>query len=293
MRCRRFGEVKVFMGQLAWMALAFGLAGGFAQAAMVDTVHFPSADGSTMLTGYVFAPTGPGPHPAVVMLHGRAGPYSSLKRGQYNAEALSLRHRMWGRFWAERGYLAIHVDSFGPRGYGDGFPQHSYGSRPLAVSEQSVRPLDAYGALAYLRTRTDVAGDRIGVQGWSNGGMTVLALLGPRSPGLHNLTMASGFRAAIAQYPGCRTQAAEPDYVPYAPLLIAVAENDVEVSPTVCRTFAQTLRERGAAPEFVWYDGAHHAFDDPGKTRQSHEPNRLAMRDVMRRAEMFFAKHLR
>ena len=276
----------------AWVVLAFCLAGGCAQAATADTVHFPSADGRTMLTGYVFLPKDPGPHPAVVMLHGRAGPYSSLKRGQHNAGALSLRHRMWGRFWAERGYLAIHVDSFGPRGYGDGFPRHSYGNRPLEVSEQSVRPLDAYGALAYLRARTDVAGDRIGVQGWSNGAMTVLALLGPRPPGLQNPTTASGFRAAIAQYPGCRAQAVEPDYVPYAPLLIAVAENDDEVSPTICRTFAQTLRERGTALEFVWYDGAHHAFDDPGKTRQSHEPNRLAMQDVMRRAEMFFAQHL-
>ena len=72
------------MRLLALMVLTFSLAAGYAQAAMVDTVHFPSADGKTILTGYVFAPTGPGPHPAVVMLHGRAGPYSSSKRGQHN-----------------------------------------------------------------------------------------------------------------------------------------------------------------------------------------------------------------
>lgn len=263
-----------------------------ALAATPDTVTFMSADGRTKLTGYVFSPAEPGRHPAVVMLHGRAGSYSSLKRGQHNAGALTMRHMMWGNFWAARGYVAIHVDSFGPRGFGDGFAKHSYTSRPLEVSEQSVRPLDAYGALAYLRSRSDVAADRIGVQGWSNGGMTVLATLGPRPPGLQNPTPVSGFRAAIAQYPSCRAPAAEPDYTPYAPLLIMVAENDDEVSPTVCRDFAEKIHGRGAAVEFVWYDGAHHSYDDPGKTKQSHEPNRLALQDTLQRAAAFFAQHL-
>lgn len=266
---------------------------GAAVAGTPDTVTFMSADGKTKLTGYVFVPAAAGPHPAVVMLHGRAGSYSTLKRGQHDADALTMRHRMWGDFWAARGYLAIHVDSFGPRGFAGGFAKHSYDSRPPAVSEQSVRPLDAYGALAYLRSRNDVVADRIGVQGWSNGGMTVLATLGPRPPGLPNPTPVSGFRAAIAQYPSCRAPAAEPDYAPYAPLLLMVAENDDEVSPAVCRTFAEKIRGRGAAVEFVWYDGAHHSYDDPGKTKQSHEPNRIALHDTLQRAAAFFAQHLK
>lgn len=274
-------------------ALWFTVLSGGTVAAVPETVHFMSADGETRLTGYLFLPSTPGPHPAVVMLHGRAGPYSSLKRGQHTADALTMRHKMWGNFWAERGYVAIHVDSFGPRGYGDGFGRHSYSSRPLEVSEQAVRPLDAYGALAYLRGRSDVVPERIGVQGWSNGGMTVLAALGPQPPGLPNPTPVSGFRAAIAQYPSCRVQAAHADYLPYAPLLIAVAEDDNEVSPTVCRSFAELLRARGGDVEFIWYDGAHHSYDDPGRTKQSHAPNRLALQDTLLRAEAFFAKHLR
>lgn len=269
------------------------LSAGAGLAATPESVKFPSADGQTMLTGYVFLPQGQGPHPAVVMLHGRAGPYSSLKRGQHNADALSLRHKMWGRFWAERGFLAIHVDSFGPRGYGDGFGKHSYKDRPPEVSEQLVRPRDAYGALSYLRSRKDVAADRIGVQGWSNGGMTVLAALGPQAPGLDNPGTATGFRAAIAQYPSCRVQSVERGYKPYAPVLMLVAENDDEVSPAICRSFAESQRERGAPVEMVWYEGAHHNYDDPGKTRQSHEPNRIATMDTLKRAEAFFTHHLK
>lgn len=262
-------------------------------AAVPETVEFMSADGVTRLTGYAFLPTSSGPHPGVVMLHGRSGPYSSLKRGRHDAEALSLRHRMWGDFWAGRGYVALHVDSFGPRGYGDGFARHSYASRPLEVSEQAVRPLDAYGALSYLRGRGDVAPDRIGIHGWSNGAMAVLAVLGPRPPGLRNPTTASGFRAGIAQYPGCRAQLAEPDYLPYAPLLLAVAEEDGEVSPETCRKLAERLRLLGPDVEFISYAGAHHAYDNPGRTRQGHAPNRVALQDTLERAAAFFARHLR
>src|SRR5437868_6369176 len=42
-----------------------------------ETVYFKSADNSATIVGYLFHPAGGGPHPAIVMLHGRAGPYSS------------------------------------------------------------------------------------------------------------------------------------------------------------------------------------------------------------------------
>lgn len=283
-------EIRSLLLVLSLIAAGHAVAG---EAAVPETVKFASADGRTELTGYVFRPQAPGPHPAVVMMHGRAGSYSSLKKGQYDADALTMRHKMWGRYWAERGYVAIHVDSFGPRGFPEGFAKHSYSSRPADVSEITVRPLDAYGALAYLRTRADVMPERIGLQGWSNGGMTVLSTMAPQPPGLKNSSPASGFRAALAIYPSCRTQAAESGYRPYAPLLLAVAENDDEVSPTVCRSFAEVLRGRGAELEFYWYDGAHHSYDDPGKTKQSHAPNRAAMEDTLKRSEAFFAKYLK
>ncbi len=277
----------------ATVAFVFAQAASGLAAPPPDTVRFASRDGKTMLTGYVFHPGTPGRHAAVVMLHGRAGPYSVLKRGTYTAETLTMRHRMWGEFWAERGYVALHVDSFGPRGYPDGFPKHSYSARPHEVSEQSVRPLDAYGALDYLRTRDDVLPDRIGVQGWSNGGMTVLAAIGPHVPGAAPADATRGFRAAIAQYPGCRVQAGQSDYRPYPPLLVFAATDDDEVSPWVCQRFAGEVRARGGDVEFVLYEGAHHSYDDPGKRKQSHAPNREALLDTQRRAEAFFLRHLR
>ncbi len=274
---------------LGMLGLIFALDAAAAQ--LPDTVSFPSRDGKTQLTGYLFKPRGAGPHPAIVMLHGRAGPYSTAAKGVYAAHTLSGRHQAWAEFWAERGYLALHVDSFGPRGYAQGFPAHSYRDRPPAVSEQTVRPFDAYGALEYLRGRADVIADRVGVQGWSNGAMTLLATLADTAPGIAQPTPQSGFRAALALYPGCREQEKR-NYRPYAPLLMLLASEDQEVSPVVCERFAQQVKARGAELEFVVYAGAQHAFDDPGSRKQANDANRAATSDARIRAERFFAQHL-
>jgi dienelactone hydrolase len=258
-----------------------------------EAVHFQSGDGRTDLIGYLFQPSGPGPHAAVVMMHGRGGPYSSLAKGVYNADTLSMRHRFWGELWASKGYVALLVDSFGSRGYWRGFPKASYDDRPSEVSEQTVRPLDAYGALSYLRKRPDVIRDRIGLQGWSNGAMTALATMSSRAPGISNPTPASGFRAALAFYPGCGMEAIQGSYKPYATIEMFVGTADAEVSPTRCITWEKRVQSAGGSIELTAYEGAEHDFDDPGASRQRNAANAAATRDAVLRAEEFFAQRLK
>lgn len=272
--------------------LGLALTAAVLMAGPIKSVHFPSEDNQTTLIGYLFEPESGGRHPAVVMLHGRTGPYSALANGVYTAETLSKRHREWGGFWAQRGYVALLVDSFGPRGYPAGFPAGSYEDRPPAVSEQTVRPLDAYGALRYLRGRRNVVSDRIGVQGWSNGAMTVLVTMSRNAPGIRNPTPENGFRVALAEYPGCGMEAIRGDYRPYAHLLIMVASADEEVSPKICEEFAARAKGRGADLQLVVYQGAEHNFDDPGKKKQSNPANQHATEETMRRAERLFADRL-
>jgi dienelactone hydrolase len=261
-------------------------------AAVPRTVHFESADHKTNLVGYLFEPQSPGPHPAVVLLHGRAGPYSSLAKGVYSAETLSKRHKEWGEFWAARNYVALLVDSFGPRGYPAGFTKGSYDERPPEVSEQTVRPLDAYGALQYLRKQSGIVKDRIGVQGWSNGGMTVLVTMSDQSPGLPLPANEPGFRAAIAEYPGCGMDAVKGAYHAYAPMLLMIAGDDEEVSPKRCEEFAKRARADGNDLKVIVYPGAAHNFDDPSKSKQSIPANHEATEDAMRQADAFFQTHL-
>jgi carboxymethylenebutenolidase len=264
-----------------------------AQPRTAKTVTFPSGDGKTQLTGYLFQPAGRGPHPAVVMLHGRAGPYSSLAHGVYNAGTLSKRHKFWGEFWAERGYVALLVDSFGPRGFWQGFPKHSYDDRPSEVSEQTARPLDAYGALAFLRGRPDVLADRIGLQGWSNGAMTTLVTMSSQAPGISSPSPQTGFRAALAFYPGCGMEAIQGSYTPYAPIQMFVGTADEEVSPKRCETWEKRVKAAGGPIDLTPYEGAEHNFDDPSASKQNNPANASATRDATRRAEEFFRRQLK
>jgi dienelactone hydrolase len=259
--------------------------------AMPERVQFGSADRKTTLVGYVFKPPfQPGGHiPAVVMMHGRAGPYSSLAKGVYDATTLSQRHQFWGRLWAAQGYIAVLVDGFGPRGYPQGFGRFTYESRPAELDEVSIRPLDAYGALAYLRSHPDVMLDRIGLQGWSNGGSATLASMAPDAPGLAGPH--AGFRAALAFYPACglRDHFATIGYRSYAPIRIFVGTADEEISPRVCR---ELLAHAGGDVQIHFYKGATHDFDDPGRSRQSIPANADARRDVVQQAPAFFASEL-
>ncbi len=263
-----------------------------ATGAAIKTVHFESEDGKTRLVAYLFEPAGRGQHPAVVMLHGRAGPYSSLAKGVYDADTLSKRHVEWGNFWAERGYLALLVDSFGPRGYPEGFPAGSYKDRPESVSEQTVRPLDAYGALRYLRGRKDVFPERVGVQGWSNGAMTVLVTMKRHPPGIADPTPETGFRVALAEYPGCGMEAIAGEYRTYAHLAMAIAAADAEVSPARCKAIADKARRGGTDLSFVEFAGAEHNYDDPSEKKQSNPANRRATEETKRLAERLFAERL-
>lgn len=259
--------------------------------AVPETVTFPSADGRTVLTGYLFVPERRSavPAPAVVMMHGRAGAYSSNAKGRYDATTLSQRHKAWGALWAAQGYIALMVDDFGPRGYAQGFPRFSYDARPAELNEVTVRPLDAYGALAYLRTRPDVAADRIGLQGWSNGGSTALATMAVGAAG----RAAAGFRAALVFYAACGLKDAFDDgYTPYAPVQVFHGTADEETSPRRCGELVERSRAGGGAIDIHFYGEATHGFDDPGSKRQSNQANAAATTDAVQRSLAFFAKHL-
>jgi dienelactone hydrolase len=255
------------------------------------TVYFASADGRTEIVGYLFRPAGRGPFPAIVMLHGRAGPYSANVNNDCtrvarstaspcNATTLAKRHVMWGEYWAQRGIIALLADSFGPRGKAHGFGRFTHGDPDRdAVNEKTVRPLDAEGALAWLRTRNDVVTGSIFLQGWSNGGST--ALNGIYRQGMQT----TGFRGALAFYPGCGKEALlGPTISTAVPVTMFLGADDEEVSPDICRQVAERSRNAGSPVDIVWYNGATHGFDDPGENRQSIPGNQAASRDALQRA---------
>jgi carboxymethylenebutenolidase len=255
-----------------------------------QTVYFPSADGHTALTSYVFQPRTLGPWPAIVMLHGRGGPYSSNDNADCtyvgvnmasacNAGTLSRRHMMWGEYWSERGYLAVLPDSFGPRGKAHGFGRFTHDDPDRAdVNELNVRPRDAEGALAYLRGRRDVIANQIYLQGWSNGGSTALNVMIRQG---HE----PGYRGALVFYPGCGEAALlAPTVFSAAPIAMFLGADDEEVSPIICQHVAERSRQDAIQIDVTVYPGATHDFDDPSARRQSAPGNQAAMDDALVRA---------
>jgi dienelactone hydrolase len=259
-------------------------------AAAPETVYFRSADGATEIVGYLFRPVGRGPHPAIVMLHGRGGPYSAndnagcttVARGvasPCNAATLSKRHMMWGEYWSTRGYLALLPDSFGPRGKAHGFGRFTHGDPDRdSVNELTVRPSDAEGALGFFRGRSDVDASHIFLQGWSNGASTTLNVMIRQGA-------KGGFRAALAFYPGCGSDALLANAVSTkARLAFFLGSADEEVSPEICQHVAQRSIDAGTHVTVAFYPGATHDFDDPGEKRQAVPGNVAAKADAMNQA---------
>jgi carboxymethylenebutenolidase len=288
---------RSFVLGLAAGGLAASMRIGKAQSTdLPDTLHFPSRDGRTDLVGYLFRPTvrKAGPAAAVVQLHGRRGPYSILAKGRYDATTLTQRHLFWARFWAERGCFALIVDSFGPRGFPEGFAAGTHAQRPAEIDEVRVRPLDAYGGLQFLAQHAEIDPARIGLQGWSNGGSTALAAMATGTLQSVGLAPDAGFRAALAFYPGCGLNDAFRDgYTAYAPVQILIGTSDEEVSPQRCEALVADNRRPDNPLAMTVYQQATHDFDDPGTKRQSVAANVAALGDATKTAAAFMGQWLK
>ena len=193
------------------------------------------------LAGRLYQPRGPGPFPAVVLLHGCSGMWD--RNGKPNAN-----YDHWARRLRDAGFIALLLDSFGPRGEREICTQADRRVRP-----GRERRGDALAALAWLTRRPDVDTGRVHVRGWSNGGTTVLHVAAER-PG------APRFRSAIAFYPGCRVLARSP-YKPGIPLLILAGDADDWTPAAHCEALAEGARTHEPNIDIEVYPGAHHAFD--------------------------------
>ncbi|MDD5027979.1 MAG: dienelactone hydrolase family protein [Rhodoferax sp.] len=233
--------------------LLLALCIGNASAAAVESIHVPTAgisSAAVALVAHLFKPAGPGPHPAVLMMHGCGGAYNS--QGE-----LSARHQMWGEILASHGYIALMLDSFSAR--------NSKEICRVKFDERKVKESDgvgdAYAALAWLRQRSDVDPSRIGILGWSYDGGVTLATIS------HQPEHGKGFSAAISFYPGCSARNRHADrFHPYAPLLVLMGEADDWTPAAPCKALTDTVAGRNEPMRIVLYPDSYHDFDNPSLT---------------------------
>ena len=207
-----------------------------------EAVTLPGTD--IELKGQLYRPAGRGSFPAIVMLHGCSGMWAR------SGKPLSS-YEFWAEHFRDLGYVALLLDSFGPRRERE-ICTHSQ----RRITPQRERASDARAALMWLAGQAGVRGEDIHLAGWSNGGSAVLQALRPDE----STTGQPSFRSAIAFYPGC-AQLLKGAFVPRVPLLILAGAEDDWTPAAKCQALARRAREAGAPVEIEVYEGAHHAFD--------------------------------
>ena len=232
-------------GGVAVLCAAAALIGAGAAAAEPRRVDFPGPDGLT-LTGWLYQPATPGPHRAVVALHGCAG-----LAGRDGLP--SARHRDWGERWAAAGLVALFPDSFASRGLG---PQCRVKERAARASRERVD--DAEAALKFLAARPDVEAGSIALVGWSNGGSATLYAVEPR-----RAPAGVDFARAVVFYPGCRALLQKGGWRSRLPLLLLIGEADDWTPAEPCAALIAAAKAKGDPVEIVTYPGAYHDFDHP------------------------------
>lgn len=225
------------MARLLSVALLAGCAGGV-------TFTNTTPGKAIEVRGELYRPPGPGPFPAMALLHGCGG-----------VEPLQAR---WARWLTERGYVALVVDSWGSRGMVENC------SKGTPDVERTDRFDDAFGALRYLRSLPYVDPGRIGAMGWSNGGVFAIAVI--NGPSLERALKrgvrlpSRGFRVGIGLYPGgCFSLVHE---VVIAPLLVLIGAADDWTLAKTCEEMVNAMRAKGADATIKIYPGAYHYFDN-------------------------------
>ena len=191
------------------------------------------------------------PVPAVVILHGSAGVDF---RGAFYADALN-----------EVGIATLEIDMWEARNVAG-----ATNRPPLPMMTYP----DAFGALNLLAARPEVDAERIGVLGFSWGGVIAMATATENNQGAKFGYGDTRFKAHVAHYPLCYGY--NNPYIPYsefgsqagnpltgAPIVIQIGDRDAyDESPLPCRQLKASLpAAEQAGVEVVAYDNAEHAWD--------------------------------
>ena len=223
-------------------------------------VIFPSADG-LMLHGQLFLPPNrTGPAPAVVFFHG--GSRRQMLLGWHSMYYYSNAYAM-NQYLANAGYVVLSVNYRSGIGYGLDFREAlNYG--PSGGSEYA----DVQGAGVYLRSRPEVAGERIGAWGGSYGGyLTAMALArasdlyksGVDFHGVHDWAVELGIPAGAPDY-RVAFESSPMNFVSTwkSPVLLIAGDDDPDVLFNNTVMLRDALRKRGVeVNELIFPDEVH------------------------------------
>ncbi len=238
--------------------------------ATVIPVQYRSPDGLE-IPSYLAKPSGKGRHPALVWVHG----------GEPGTGSVDSAFDPAMQYFAAQGYIVLAPNYRGSRGFGDILQNFGPGTDPIP---------DLLAAATYLRSRPDVDPNRMGIVGFSAGGLFTLLTAG-RQPGvfaavvdffgptdlatLHRDTPVYRplLRGLLGGDPADKEDAyrgASPlTYVERmkAPILVLHGDQDMKIPVAQADTFVAALTAAHKQVTFVRIPGAGHGFEGADASR--------------------------
>ena len=196
--------------------------------------------------GTLFLPKGASsdkPVPAMVILHGSGG----IKEG---------REMSYAKLFVKNGIAGFVVDYYEPRGVK---PDTVYQMKTMIATEVDVMS-DAYSALNILGTHPAIDASRIGVTGYSYGGMATRYVLDDRLKTIMAPNVAP-FALHMDIYGPCH-QTLGHEGTTGAPYLAIHGDNDNSVDTELCQEVYKVMEAAGTEVESHIMPGAGHAWEN-------------------------------
>jgi dienelactone hydrolase len=226
-------------------AIVFGIAAsaarGQSEAETTYTeVFYPS--GNLRIQAYLYKPDGDGPFPVVIYNHG----------SRDGREQVSVPFQYVGKMLTRAGYVVLVPER---RGYGksDGsiWWQEAGKDQFRLIARLQAETDDVLAAIDYLRTVRFADTSRMGIMGWSFGGIVTMLAVSRSAAFLVAIDQAGGALAwdENAQLRSVLVAAAEKSATP---TLFMVASNDRTTSSIT--TLAEIFKKRGVPHRMIIYE---------------------------------------
>lgn len=226
------GLVVFVVGLVVLLLGSIIVDGFFAQGrlAPITNLSIPAADGAT-IRAYLAKPAGPGPHPAVIMIH----------------EFYGLRPEIVGKAeaLAKEGYVVLAPNVF-RNGTTNWIPSAIY---KVLTADTAQIDGDVESAYQWLAAQSDVQADRIAIMGFCFGGGTAL-----------RYSLSNNQLAATAIFYGQTITDPAKLKALSGPVLGVFGGADGSIPLSEVEGLRQGLDEAGIPNEITVYEGQPHAF---------------------------------
>ncbi|SFJ41004.1 dienelactone hydrolase family protein [Caulobacter sp. UNC279MFTsu5.1] len=236
----------------------------------------------------VFRPSGPGPFPVALILHGCGGKTPFLEA--------------YARVAVEAGWAAVVVDSFAPRGIS---PLRAKLTVCTGTALQGLkRSADIFAMLAWLEDQPWADPERVFLAGWSHGGWAIMdgyaiGAQAARATGIVDadpLKLRARVRGALLVYPyaaypsltSSRGWGAAPESTTTPKVFSVVGGRDQVVGWKYPQRALERLKRDGLAVDTAFYPDATHAFDDD----RANDPRAKYRPDLFAQTQGYFAQAL-